>query len=104
MEARLGQGLKLLEGFSLICRGICALGPPRSSPAEKLMLYVVACEMKMEMPWGCMTSRSLPAQQRGEFGDGAASASTLPNPALAYRVWRQQSRDKIIRFPILEGT
>lgn len=51
MEARLGQGLileKLLEGFSLICRGICALGPPRSSPAEKLMLYVVACEMKTD--------------------------------------------------------
>lgn len=43
---------KLLEGFSSICGGICALSIPRSSPAEKLMLHVVVSEMKTEMPWG----------------------------------------------------
>lgn len=60
-----------------MCRGICALGPPVSSPAEKLLLCVVACEMKMEMPWG---SCSLPATAVMEMWDGAGSDSTLPNP------------------------
>lgn len=42
-----GPGFELGEAdgrFSaFICEGICALSPPRSSPAEKLMLFVVAC-------------------------------------------------------------
>lgn len=61
MEARLDQGLileKLVKGFSLIC----VLGPPRSSPAEELMLHVVACEMKTDA-LGMCDSSSLPTQQ-----------------------------------------
>lgn len=55
LEARLDQMWileKLLEGFSLICGGICALRSPKSSPAEKLMLHVVVSKMKTEVPWG----------------------------------------------------
>lgn len=53
LEARLDQIWileKLLEGFSLICGGICALSTPRSSPADKLMLHVVVFGMKTEVP------------------------------------------------------
>lgn len=55
LEARLDQiwiSEKLLEGFSLICGGVCALSTPKSCPAEKLMLHVVVSDIKTEMPWG----------------------------------------------------
>lgn len=55
LEARLDQiwiSEKLLEVFSLICGGICALSAPKSCPEEKLMLHVVVSEMNTEVPWG----------------------------------------------------
>lgn len=51
-RAWLGEAL---GAFSLICRDVYALGPPTSSPAENLSLYVAAYEMITEMPWGCAT-------------------------------------------------
>lgn len=64
LEARVDQIWileKLLEGFSFICGGICALSPPKCSPAEKLMLHVVVSEMKTQMCWGMLKFPQAPA-------------------------------------------
>lgn len=54
------------------------MGPPGSSPAEKLMLHVVAFKMKTEMPWGCVTSYSLPTPHpAGSWG--MELGQTLPS-------------------------
>lgn len=75
------------------------------------MLYVIALDVKMEMPWGCRNSHSLPAQQGGSLGMELALPAPcliLPsltrdagsNPSSGFPSWKEL--EQMLKLPSLQ--